>query len=67
MIKFILLALTQILLIYSLAAATEEAPETSPSSPPLTTDDPGTPGESGIEINLITNCDNTDFMSSCEA
>lgn len=34
-----------------------EVPESSPSSPPLETDDPGTPGRHGYEINFIVNCD----------
>ena len=32
-----------------------ELPESSPSSPPLSTDDPGTPGPGGYEINFIGN------------
>jgi hypothetical protein len=36
-----------------------ELPESSPSSPPLSTDDPGTPGPLGVEINLIGTGDYT--------
>ncbi len=34
-----------------------ELPESSPSSPPMATDDPGTPGHLGVEINFISNFD----------
>lgn len=33
----------------------EDLPDSNPSSPPLETDDPGTPGPYGIEVNLIEN------------
>jgi hypothetical protein len=35
----------------------EVLPESSPSSPPLASDDPGTPGPQGIEVNFYTNLD----------
>src|ERR1041385_4534107 len=31
----------------------EEAPESAVSSPPMEMDDPGTPGEQGIEVNFV--------------
>lgn len=44
----------------------EEARESSPSSPPLDTDDTGTPGPRGIEVNFITECDRTKISNECE-
>lgn len=44
-----------------------ERPESSPSSPPLDTDDPGTPGTNGYEINFILNCDKSKDSRGCEA
>lgn len=46
---------------------TEEAADSSPSSPPLATDDPGTPGSHGFEIALILDCDVTSSDNSCES
>ena len=46
--------------------ATDEAPEQSPSSPPLATDDPGTPGSHNFEVNLISSCDQISGAKSCE-
>lgn len=43
-----------------------EVPESSPSSPPLETDDPGTPGRHGYEINFIVNCDRANSNRSCQ-
>ena len=34
----------------------QEDRESSPSSPPMTTDDTGTPGPNGVEINLLMDC-----------
>ncbi len=34
-----------------------ELPESSPSSPPLQTDDPGTPGNLGVEVNVYAHVD----------
>ncbi|MBC7742379.1 MAG: hypothetical protein H7061_09285 [Bdellovibrionaceae bacterium] len=36
-----------------------ELPESSPSSPPLSTDDAGTPGAYGVEVNLIESSDSS--------
>ncbi|MEO5970100.1 MAG: hypothetical protein ABIQ95_09245, partial [Bdellovibrionia bacterium] len=44
----------------------EEAPESSPSSPPLATDDPGTPGTDRYEINSIVDCDFAQGSRGCE-
>jgi hypothetical protein len=41
--------------------------DSSPSSPPLATDDPGTPGRHGYEVALIMDCDLTTSDRSCEA
>jgi hypothetical protein len=41
--------------------------ESSPSSPPLATDDPGTPGRGGYELNFITSCDHAASDRSCAA
>ena len=41
--------------------------ENSPASPPLATDDPGTPGKNGFEINIIGNCDHSSNQQDCEA
>jgi hypothetical protein len=38
-----------------------------PSSPPLDTDDTGTPGKKGVEINFIGECDRTPGSRECEA
>ncbi len=35
----------------------EDLPKSSPSSPPLSTDDPGTPGPLGFELNSFTELD----------
>ncbi len=43
----------------------EEA-ESSPSSPPLNTDDPGTPGTNGVEVNFVTDCDSAKGSRSCQ-
>src|SRR5215813_11325310 len=37
----------------SAAPAEEEAPESAVSSPPMSMDDPGTPGPNGIEVNFV--------------
>ena len=49
-----------------LLKAEEPEAESSPSSPPLTTDDPGTPPKNGYEINLISACDQAHHSSDCE-
>jgi hypothetical protein len=43
-----------------------EAPESTPSSPPLDTDDTGTPGPGNAEINFIGGCDRSSFIRACE-
>jgi hypothetical protein len=48
------------------ADSAAELPESSPSSPPLETDDPGTPGRQGYEINFIVNCDKANSSRSCQ-
>jgi len=40
-----------------LVQESEEEVDSSPGSPPLDTDDPGTPGQQGIEVNFTTSCD----------
>ena len=50
----------------SVEADREEDRESSPSSPPLTTDDTGTPGPNGVEINLLMDCDRTKTSKGCE-
>lgn len=40
--------------------------ESSPSSPPLATDDPGTPGRHGVEINFVSDCDRSRNGKTCE-
>ena len=65
----VFIALSQFISVSSFAQITpqeEEAAESSPSSPPLATDDPGTPGTSGVELNIITDCDLTKDANSCE-
>ncbi|MBC7742375.1 MAG: hypothetical protein H7061_09265 [Bdellovibrionaceae bacterium] len=47
-------------------AVTEERWQSSPSSPPMATDDPGTPGIHGYEINIISNCNRSSGSASCE-
>jgi hypothetical protein len=49
------------------AESAAELPESSPSSPPLETDDPGTPGRQGYEINFIVNCDRANSSRSCQS
>ena len=44
----------------------QEDRESSPSSPPLTTDDTGTPGPNGVEINLLMDCDRSNASKGCE-
>lgn len=46
--------------------AVDESLEQSPSSPPLATDDPGTPGAHKFEINLISSCDRVAGAKSCD-
>jgi hypothetical protein len=46
--------------------AADEKPDSSPSSPPMATDDPGTPGRHGIEVNIISNCDRSQDGRSCD-
>lgn len=41
--------------------------ENSPSSPPLATDDPGTPGKNGFELNVISDCDHTSNSHACDS
>ena len=43
-----------------------ERAESSPSSPPLATDDPGTPGKNGYELSLISTCDRSHGQRACE-
>ena len=50
-----------------MAPEADEKPESSPSSPPLATDDPGTPGRNGYEINFITDCDRAHGSQACES
>lgn len=38
----------------------------TPSSPPLATDDTGTPGKKGVEINFVSDCDRSRSGKSCE-
>ncbi|MGZ3690620.1 MAG: hypothetical protein ACXVAX_03905 [Pseudobdellovibrio sp.] len=49
-------------------AEAPERPETSPSSPPLSTDDPDTPGHKQAEVNMISDCDQSSVDSNrlCE-
>ena len=49
-----------------LSSPSEERFESSPSSPPLATDDPGTPGRHAFEINFITDCDHAQNGHACE-
>ena len=44
----------------------QEDLESAPSSPPLTTDDTGTPGPNGVEINLLMDCDRSKAAKGCE-
>lgn len=48
------------------AAKESERPESNPSSPPLQTDDTGTPGPGGIELNTTMSCDRSSVSKSCE-
>ncbi len=43
-----------------------ERPESSPGSPPLVTDDPGTPGKHAYEINFNNDCDLASSRHVCE-
>lgn len=43
----------------------EDLPDSSPSSPPLATDDPGTPGPLGVEVNFIGNCNKESTTTEC--
>lgn len=53
-------------MVFDQAFAVDEAPDQSPSSPPLATDDPGTPGTHKFEINFISFCDKTAGSKACE-
>lgn len=44
----------------------QERAESSPSSPPMATDDPGTPGKNGYEISFISNCDHSSGKRACD-
>jgi hypothetical protein len=43
----------------------QDLPDSSPSSPPLVTDDPDTPGNLGVEVNFIGHCDTTSVGRAC--
>lgn len=49
------------------APAASERPDSSPGSPPLETDDAGTPGRHGYELNFVTDCNVTSTGRACEA
>ena len=50
----------------STEADRQEDRESSPGSPPLMTDDLGTPGPNGVEINLLMDCDRSKASKVCE-
>jgi hypothetical protein len=47
-------------------AVIDERWESSPSSPPMATDDPGTPGRHGFETSVISNCDRSSGHVACD-